>query len=317
MIKRFLKKTWKAAFGPEILRRKVVSCSMPGPRRRKNDLDLGASTVFRMETKMGLDAITSPFSKILKETLQSISGSRVLVKLNLNTADPYPASTSPDFLAFVLRMLKDSGASDIRVGDCSSIRAVPTRSVASKTGIANAAEGLARVVCFDEGPWVSVPVKGFFLKEVTVPKAVFEVDYLICIANIKSHMEADFSFGLKLAVGFMHPMERYLLHRDHLAEKCAEINLAVQPDVTIIDGRRAFITGGPDLGTIAEGDTILMGENPLAVDLEAYRLLYLLKESHGVRGIFEKDPFMHPHLRHARRIGIGGIPWQGYKEVAL
>ncbi len=68
-------------------------------------------------------------------------------------------------------------------------------------------------------------------------------------ANIKSHIESDFSFGMKLGVGFVHPLERFPMHRDHLREKIAEINLAVPQDLTIIDGRTTFITGGPDRQT--------------------------------------------------------------------
>lgn len=47
----------------------------------------------------------------------------------------------------------------------------------------------------------------------------------------------------------MHPLDRYPLHRDgHLKQIIPEISLAVPPDLTLIDGRNAFITGGPHMG---------------------------------------------------------------------
>ncbi len=76
------------------------------------------------------------------------------------------------------------------------------------------------MVYFDEEPWVKVRVEGQFLQEVTVPRAIYEADRIIYLANLKTHHISDFTFGLKLAVGFMHPLERYPLHRgEHLKQK--------------------------------------------------------------------------------------------------
>ncbi len=119
--------------------------------------------------------------------------------------------------------------------------------------------------------------------------------------------------AIKLAVGFMHPLERCALHRDHLQEKIAEINLAVQSDLYIMDARTVMITGGPDFGKTADAGTIMVSSNPLALDLEAYKLLYTLKAENDCLEGFKEDPFSLTQLRHAREIGIGGKPWQGYE----
>ncbi len=244
-------------------------------------------------------------------------GIKILIKINLNTAAPYPASTSPDTAVALVDFLRAKGIDDITVGDCSGNHSLPTIRTARRNGILKALKGKAMFAFFDREPWAEVSLEGSMLGKVTVPRRALEADRLINLANLKTHCHADFSFGLKLAVGFMHPMERYSLHRDNLREKIAEINLAVPADLTIIDGRKAFITGGPDRGEEVHGDVMLVGKNPLAVDMQAYRVLYALKKSHGCLEGFHEDPLQMAQIRHARDIGIGGASWSGYSLAKI
>jgi len=240
---------------------------------------------------------------------------QVLIKINLNTADPYPASTSPEMLKGLINLLHQTGINKIKIGDCSSISALPTKKVARKTGIWDVIAGKAEMVCFDHGPWVKVPIQGKYLKQATVPRIALEADRIIFLANLKTHHHADFSFGLKLGVGFLHPLERVSLHSDHLQEKVAEINLAISPDLVLIDGRTAFISGGPHKGRAEKGNLLMLGTNLLAVDVEAYRRLYSLKRHYGSVGGFQEDPYAMGQLRHGREMGLGGMPWKGYESI--
>ncbi len=241
----------------------------------------------------------------------------ILIKVNLNTPDAYPASTDPEMAGALVDFLRRKGLTRIKAGDCSSNSALPTSKTAEKTGLLRALRGKADVVFFDRGSWVEVPAGGEFLKKVTVPAAAVRAGRIITLANMKTHRLADFSFGLKSAVGFMHPLERKLLHEEHLREKAVEINLAVPSDLIIIDGRRAFISGGPDRGVEAEAGVFLCGCNPLAVDVEAYRALYALKKEHSCIECFKDDPFEMGQLRHARSVGAGGRPWRGSRVLEL
>ncbi len=246
-----------------------------------------------------------------------LPGQSVLIKINLNTADPYPASSSPEMLGRLVQFLHQRGIHQIKVGDCSSIGALPTQRVVKKIGVGDVIKGKAEMVNFDEGPWVKVPIQGKYLQGVTVPKIALEADRILFLANLKTHQHADFSFGLKLGVGFLHPLERYPLHRDHLQEKVVEINLALPPDLTIIDGRTALITGGPAKGRIEKGGIILLGTHPLAVDVEAYKHLDGLKKCYGCIDGFREDPYEMKQLGHGRNIGLGGSPWKGYECIEL
>jgi len=228
----------------------------------------------------------------------------ILIKINLNTADPYPASTDPRMIEGLLRFLHKRNCRRLWVGDCSSIRAVPTRKVAEKTGIIEALSGMASFLAFDEGPWVSVPIQGHCLEKVVVPRVALEADRIISLANMKTHIESDFSLGMKLAVGFVHPLERFALHRAHLREKIAELSLAVPPDLTIIDGRTAFITGGPDRGETARCETVIVGTDVVGADLAAYGVLFEAKKKNNQIGSFTEDPFGMIQFAHAKKLGL-------------
>lgn len=242
---------------------------------------------------------------------------RILVKINLNTGDAYPASTDPGFLMALLDAMRGKGYKNLLVGDCSSISALPTRRVAVQTGITEALRGKSPMVCFDNEPWVRVNIGGKYLSSAVMPRMVFEVDRIIHLANMKTHSLADFSFGMKLGIGYMHPLERGELHRGYLQEKVAELALAVQPDLTVIDGRQAFVCGGPVNGRVEKAGIVLWGENSLAVDVEAYRRLYALKKKFNCLEEFAEDPFEMRQLQYARKIGVGNADWQGYRVVEV
>jgi len=231
---------------------------------------------------------------------------RILIKLNLNTADPYPASTDPFILEGLLDILLSMGMKNILVGDCSSNSALPTRRTLKAVGLFDVIKNKAKAVFFDKGKWISVPIPGKYLKSVTIPKIVYEVDKIIYLANLKTHRYADFSMSMKLAVGFMHPLERYELHRDFLHEKTVEVSLSVKPDLIFLDARKPFITLGPEKGDTAIGNQIFAGRNLLSVDLKGYELLYKLKMDNNCIETFKKNPYEMRQFKHAADILNGG-----------
>lgn len=268
--------------------------------------------------EQALSTIASQWDGSILNTF--LPGQKVLIKINLNTTDAYPASTCPVMLTGLIDLLKSKGISDIVVGDCSSISSLPTKKVAKSTGILEAIRHKAQFVSFDQGHWVKVPIDGQYLKQVTIPKTAMEADRIIFLANLKTHRLADFSFGMKLGVGFVHPLERYPLHKEHLKAKIAELSLALTPDLTIIDGRKGFVDGGPDKGRMEETSAIIWGDNILCVDLEAYRQLYIFKKQKACIGTFKKDPFLMEQFSHAKAIWFGDTadpPTYALKEIQV
>jgi uncharacterized protein (DUF362 family) len=102
-------------------------------------------------------------------------------------------------------------------------------------------------------------------------------------------------------VGFMHPFQRIALHKDHLEERIAELSLAVQPDISIIDARKIFVDGGPDKGTIAETKTIIVNNDLLDADLSAYDLLVSASRKNGINNP-DKNPYNSRFFKHFTEI---------------
>ena len=124
--------------------------------------------------------------------------------------------------------------------------------------------------------------------------------YLPCM---KTHNQARFSGALKLAVGFMHPGERRGLHARHLEQKVAEISLCWQPELIIMDGRKAFVSGGPDKGQLAEPGLLLACGDLVAIDVEAMRTLL----NYQAKNRLIADPWQSPQVATALKhhLGVG------------
>lgn len=300
MIKRVLRKLkqiYKKVTKPKILRRLVISGTAK-PRLPKVGYDTkvytftGSSERIFKDIALNSNELLCDFSKEHK----------VLIKLNLNSALPYPASTDPKTLSMLLDILIDKGITDIVVGDCSSISSLPTRHVAKKAGILKAVQGKAKFICFDEEDWVSVPTNGEYLNNPVIPKCIYSADRIIYLANIKNHRDTGFSMSMKHSVGFLHPMQRFDMHKEFLHEKVVEISLAVKPDLIILDARVPFITNGPYYGDTAKGDCIFIGKDLLAVDLAGYQLLYKLKLENNCVDDFNESPYKTRQFIHAKKV---------------
>ena len=166
-------------------------------------------------------------------------GDKVLVKPNFNSPDPYPGSTDLVFLRAALELLLETGAR-VTISESSGGIWRPTRNVLRKLGVPELACHLnVELVAFEDktDDWVRIKINGYYLDTVTVPRSAYEADKIVYLPCMKTHKFARFSGALKLGVGFMHPGERLALHTRNLEQKVAEINLVLQPDLIIMDGR--------------------------------------------------------------------------------
>jgi len=264
----------------------------------KVEHDLKASVTKAVELIGGLGKVISP-------------GDRVMVKPNFNSPDLYPGSSDLDFLKAVVQILIEAGAKVV-VGESSGGIWRPTRKVMEKLGALRQLTDVgAEVIAFDDRAWdwVRVRVDGDYLKEVIVPRSVYEADKIVYLPCMKTHQLARFSLSLKLAVGFVHPGERRSMHMRNLERKIAEFNLALQPDLIIMDGRKAFVSGGPASGQLAEPGVIMASGDQVAIDVEALKIL----GSYKARNRLLPNPYDSPQITIALRHGLGS---KEYKVVS-
>jgi uncharacterized protein (DUF362 family) len=279
-----------------------------GPKVRKGDDGdkEGKTKVARVQADANLkDDIQNVIAQLgpLSQTIRR--GDRVLVKPNYNSPDPPPASTDLAFLKAVIEILREAGAV-VTVGESSGAIWRPTNNVLRKTSVYELGKELnIPVIAFEDrdNEWVKVKIKGRYLKWVTVPRAAYEADKMIYLPCLKTHGLAGYSGALKLAFGLVHPGERLGFHRGQLQEKLADVNLWRQPDLIIMDGRKAFITGGPTKGHVVYPGLILASKDQIAIDVEAVKILV----ENGAKSL-PADPWQVTQIKTAVEEGVGIRP---------
>jgi uncharacterized protein (DUF362 family) len=242
--------------------------------------------------------------------LQTIGG-RVLLKPNLNSADPAPGSTHPDVLRALLDALR-MGATSIKIGDRSGMGG--TRQVMRQTGVMDlAAEFGAETVAFDDLPeadWQLVNGDGFHWSQgFPVPALLRSVDAVVQTCNLKTHRHGGhFSVSLKNSVGLVAKTWRgheYMseLHASPDQRKMiAEVNVAYDPALVVVDGVEAFVSGGPDEGVTVGTGVVLAGTDRVALDAVCVAVLRLHGTTADVaRGrVFEQE-----QIARAVELGLG------------
>jgi len=240
-----------------------------------------------------VDAIGG-FSRVIKE------GDKVLVKPNYNSADTPPASTEPQFLKAIVELLFAHGAGKVVVGE-SSWQMLKTRKALDETGTLAVLDGTgAEVAFFDEGNFVKVDVGGEYLKHVNLTEQAMGFDKLIYSCCMKTHFRADFSLSLKLPFGFTKKSDRIEFHLRHLKEKLVDLNLVVQPNLIVMDGRKCFISGGPFSGEVREPNLVLASGDRVAMDVEAIKVIAGFEGSSLIG-----DPWSYRQIQRATALGLG------------
>lgn len=220
------------------------------------------------------------FERSLKKT------DKILIKPNTNTGDPWPGGgTDHAFLKALITVLKDQGYNNITVADTCGPWG-PSARVFTALGLdAVAKETSTPIKDWENEKWMNIRnKKAEFLGKIgggdgTVAYAadLRNYDKIIYTPVMKTHLFGGITQSLKLSVGVMHRADRgkYLHAFNHIfvAQMAAEINLPLQPDLVIMDGRRSFVAGGPSQGELVKPGVILVTGDQVANDVQGIRVL--------------------------------------------
>jgi uncharacterized protein (DUF362 family) len=255
--------------------------------------------------KMAVDAIGG-----IRKALTP--GDRVLLKPNFNSDDPYPASTDLGFLKAVVEILREDGITDLTLGERAGWPWMPTADVLEEMEVLEACEDLKLpILNFDSGPWMDVRLDGKarWWTKVAYHKSLKDFDKIVFLPCQKHHFLARFTMSLKLAVGLTNPAEMAYLHADHgqgktdepMELKMVEFGLAVGPDLIIMDGRKSFVTAGPDMGEVVEPNVILASGDRIALDAEGVKIL----QSYPRDNLIQMPVWEIPSIVRAVELGLG------------
>jgi len=252
--------------------------------------------------------------------LNRISGKNLFLKPNFNSADAAPGSTHPDTLSALVMALQTLGVDRLVVGDRSGMGG--TRQVMERKDIFRMADELGfETMVFDElaaDDWLVQHMPGSYWQQgFAVPQPVLKADGVVQTCCLKTHRYGGhFTLSLKNSVGLAAkwlPGESYnymseLHNSPHQRRMIAEINTAYQPDLVVVDGVEAFVTGGPAQGKKVQANLILAGTDRVAIDAVGVAVLRHFGTTPEISQgtIFEQD-----QIARAVELGLGiGSPDQ-------
>jgi len=163
-----------------------------------------------------------------------VPGDKVTIKPNLNTADPYPASSDPAFIKALGEVILDAGASKLEIIDSSTLRV---------------------------------------LKSGSIGKPLLNIQKLVLAPCLKTHFLAGYTGSMKLFVGWIKHNQRIRMHARNLQPKIADLASYFKPDLIVMDARTCFVTGGPASGTCSSPGVILASGDMVTIDVEGARII--------------------------------------------
>ncbi len=256
-----------------------------------------ASEDLKETVKRAVDLIGG-FEKVIK------SDDVVTIKPNLNTSDPYPASSDPAFIKALGELILAAGASKIRIMESSMFR-ISTRKVVEESNLISIVNDLdAELILLDEHNWMKVKIpKGKYLRSVSIGEPIKDMGKLILAPCLKTHFLARYTGSMKLFVGWMRPKDRMRLHMRNLESKIADLASYFNPDLIVMDARTCFVTGGPASGECSNQNLILASGDMVSIDVEGVKIL----QSCNAQNKLGMDVWEVPQIKRAAELGIGSM----------
>ena len=197
-------------------------------------------------------------------------GDSVLIKVAANSGFPHPMTTSVNGVIGLVQELKARGAGRVIVADQSGVEHVrnsrlgrygSTRASFAQSGLQSVEQASAELYFFDEQPFetgyfsATLPAQNHWPRGLWLPTILKEVDHVVYMPRIGSHVLAGNTLAQKMAIGWLRDDSRHDLHNDaaQFYEKFAEVSFADELKsrlrLTITVSEKVLLHGGPDHGT--------------------------------------------------------------------
>jgi len=254
------------------------------------------------------------------------AGQSVYLRVNSNSGDVYPYSTSPETLLAIGGMLRDIGVTDLRIGDRSFWGDQDTAGNLVANGIAAAAKklGTTAKVYDDSVDWMEIPASSHpsWTGTVRLPVEVTTADHQIILSVVKTHFISQFTMSLKISLGLVHADDRartgnLKVHDTKvLYKQIAQINQAFTPSLVVQDGYEAVISGGPTVndrpsgaptswkgGITGSPKVFIVSTDRIAADVAGIAVLQTVSPAY--EAVMKSKPFASPQIAAAVAAGVG------------
>lgn len=182
--------------------------------------------------------------------------------------------------AALIELSKPPGVKRVDMGENSAV-GFPTRLCYKNAGYFDEMK-LARkqaqcklgIFCMDEEPRDSVFIGGVVHDNLRISRKMARADAKVYLPKLKCHCVSKMTGAVKLNIGICSDDERSIRHDFMLNEKIVDLLSAGYPDLIIMDAIDVGM-GNEALPTARKLGLVIMGINPLAVDIVGSRLLGL------------------------------------------
>lgn len=252
--------------------------------------------------KMAYDALKRVF-------VDDVKNRRVLLKPNAGRKGPgfTALCTNPEVVRGVIRFFKEQEAGEILCGD-GALWGVNVWEAMEEAGISKVCkEEQVTCVNLDQFPPVVKEIPGgLMVDRLKFSSLPFEVDLVISIPVIKTHMYTGATLSIKNMKGCLYKMEKTILHRVNKPSpnpekgRCLDYGIAdmtevLLPDYAVLDGTICMEGFGPSVGTPINLDLVAASKDPTAADYVGVTLMGM-----------EYDAIAHVNLVH-ERCGTAGF----------
>ncbi|MFO0605430.1 MAG: DUF362 domain-containing protein [Polyangiales bacterium] len=270
-------------------------------------------------------------------------GQRVYLKVNTNSGDPFPYSTSPDMIRWVVGKIRERGG-EVFIGDRSFFGDTGTMRNFQGNGIADVAQELgvdlmvfgdtaARDSAANSVDWMDLPdtLDGLDARStiwqgtMRIPVPVAQADHIISLAVTKTHFIATFTMSMKCMIGIINPVDRsrtanlgsHSTAGDRLYKQVAYMNKGGPAlSMVVLDGWNALISGGPTPtdrppsapatftgGVTGEPHCVIISRDRLAADMTGVALLKTVSPRY--ERIMTTSVWTNKQVARAMEAGLG------------
>jgi uncharacterized protein (DUF362 family) len=208
---------------------------------------------------------------------------RVFVKPNVVFAGDrekfgYTAYTNPELVAGAILGIARDDVRRIEVGENSAV-GFPTRWCYKNAGYYRMVREVRKritpglgIYCIDEDRRVEVCLGGIVHNTFMVSRRMMKADSMVYLPKLKCHCVTTITGAVKLNIGICSDDSRSIRHDYMLHDKIVDLLAVGYPDFIVMDAIDVGIgnEGFPDPAHLG---LIIMGRNPVAVDMVGARLL--------------------------------------------
>jgi uncharacterized protein (DUF362 family) len=220
-------------------------------------------------------------------------GDVVAIKPNISWArrPELAATTNPEVVEAVIELCLDAGAKKVRVADHTIHEA---RRCFALTGIGPVAKRTGADLVFPRSSLLKqMKLNGHRLDVWPVFVPLVEADKVLNVPIAKVHGLSTLTLGMKNWIGGVGG-RRSALHQD-IHQSIVDLTQFFNPTLTLIDATRIMIKNGPSGGSLSDvavKNTLILGNDPVAVDAKA-------------AGLFNYQPNEIGFIRLGQKWGLG------------